>query len=325
MKSKSNLILFIIFFINSCSLDTGNQVSRLLNEKTIDLSSNNIFVSSNEETEINSKKEVEILVQSKKQKKILNDNIPKYYIGEPYLIEGVQYIPQENYTYNKTGLATYYAKELHGKRTINNEFNKVTELFARHKTLPLPSVVKITNLENGLSLIVRVNDRSNNNSTIIEVSRKSAQLLRFFKAKLARVRVEILSDPSKQLKIVTQSMNDPNFNTTIQSAPTEIVTVTDLEETPYIESNSKSNFEDPIHLGFEEIFDNQLYIKISGFKSYEDTQKLTEILDKIHRKTIQKEVDNYSIIFGPMNNIDADKMFQILVTKGYNNLEIIIE
>ena len=61
-------------------------------------------------------------------------------------------------------------------------------------------------------------------------------------------------------------MNDPNFNTTIQSAPTEIVTVTDLEETPYIESNSKNNFEDPINLGFEEISDNELYIKISGFK-----------------------------------------------------------
>ena len=91
----------------------------------------------------------------------------------------MQYIRKEEYTYNKKGLATFYGKELHKVQTANNDFNKVTELLGRHKTLPLPSIVKITNLENGLSLIIRINDRHNDNSSIIQVSRKVAQLLRF--------------------------------------------------------------------------------------------------------------------------------------------------
>ena len=57
------------------------------------------------------------------------------------------------YNYDKDGLASFYGKELHNVKTINNDLNKVTELLGRHKTLPLPSTVKITNLENGISLI----------------------------------------------------------------------------------------------------------------------------------------------------------------------------
>ena len=93
---------------------------------------------------------------------------------------------------------------MHKVKTINNDVNKVTELLGRHKTLPLPSIVKITNLENGFSLIIKINDRHEDNASIIQVSRKVAQLLRFYKNKNARVRVEILKDPSKQMKVVTR-------------------------------------------------------------------------------------------------------------------------
>ena len=73
----------------------------------------------------------------------------KYVLGDSYFIDGVEYIPEENYDYNQIGLASFYNKELHNKRTINNDYNKVTELLGRHKTLPIPSTVKVTNLENG--------------------------------------------------------------------------------------------------------------------------------------------------------------------------------
>ena len=80
-------------------------------------------------------------------------------------------------------MANFYGKELHNKKTINNDLNKVTELLGRHKTLPLPSIVKITNLDNGLYLTIKINDRHNDNSSLIQVSRKTAQLLRFYKIK----------------------------------------------------------------------------------------------------------------------------------------------
>ena len=165
-----------------------------------------------QEPSITTKKESAITInQQPSIIKKKNDRIT-YLIGDPYFIEGVKYIPQEDYSYNKTGLATFYGKELHKIKTENNDLNKVTELLGRHKTLPLPSVVKVTNLENGLSVTVKIIDRHNDNSSIIQVSRKVAQLLRFYKNKITRVRVEILADPSKQWKSVTLSMNELEFN-----------------------------------------------------------------------------------------------------------------
>ena len=210
---------------------------------------------------------------------------------------------------------------MHNKRTVNNELNKVTELLARHKTLPLPSVVKITNLENGLFLIIRVNDRNHNNASIIEVSRKVAQLLRFYKTGIARVKVEIIADASKQLKIVTKSMNDSDFNITLDSSPTETVFISDLGETVYDSNNLDKNIEQPIELGFEEISENDLSVKIKGFDSYEDVQNMIQLLNNNYKTTIQNDGNSYSAIFGPLNNIEANNLVQFLISKGYKNPE----
>ena len=150
-----------------------------------------------------------------KEKKQKNSDTVFYLVGDPYYIEGVEYVPEENYSYAESGLSTFYDKELHNVKTANNDLNKVTELLGRHKTLPLPSIVKITNLENGLSLTIKINDRHDDNTSLIQVSRKVSQLLRFYKNKISRVKVEVLADPSKQNKIVIESMNQADFNKTI--------------------------------------------------------------------------------------------------------------
>ena len=183
-----------------------------------------------------------------------NKNRIFYLIGEPYYIEGVKYVPEENYSYEEIGLATFYDKELHNKRTANNDLNKVTELLGRHKTLPLPSIVKITNLENGLSLTIKIIDRHDDNTSIIQVSRKVAQLLRFYKNKITKTKVEILSDPSRQWKNVTMSINDKDFNNTVESAPTEIVSISNIDEdlNTFEDQTEDIKIEQPIELGFEE-------------------------------------------------------------------------
>ena len=271
------------------------------------------------------KKQNTITVIKEKEKKQLINNIPFYLVEDSYFIDGVEYTPQENYSYNEKGLATYYGKELHNKKTVNNELNKVTELLGRHKTLPLPSVVKITNLENGLSLIIRVNDRNNNNASIIEVSRKVAQLLRFYKASIARVRVEIVPDSSKQVKIVTESMNNPNFNITLDSSPTEEVFISDLGEAEHYSNKFEYNFEQPIELGFEKISESNLLVKIEGFHSYNEVQNIIQSFKKNYKTTIQNEGTSYSAIFGPLDNFEANKLVQFLISKGYKNAEIIIK
>ena len=157
-----------------------------------DISKDKIFDNlENTKNVIEEKAHKTIKKSDESKKENLSKNNIFYLIGDPYYIEGVQYTPNENYSYEEVGLATFYDKELHNQKTLNNDLNKVTELLGRHKTLPLPSIVKITNLENGLSLTIKIIDRHDDNASIIQVSRKVAQLLRFYKNKIAKVKVEI--------------------------------------------------------------------------------------------------------------------------------------
>jgi len=267
------------------------------------------------------KKIIKNSAETQNQKK---SNLIKYYIGDPYFIEGVKYIPEENYNYNEIGLASFYGKELHKRKTINNDFNNVTELLGRHKTLPIPSIVKITNLDNGLFLTIKINDRHNDNSSLIQVSRKTAQLLRFYKDKIAKVRIEVLSDPSKQMKIVTQSMNEINFNDTINSAPTESVSISNIDSTN-IESNKNEIIDEPIEIGFEEVSDKDFLLKVYEFQSYNEAKSIFTEFNLKYKFVIQKEEEFYSLIVGPLSNDEANKLVLSFISKGYKKTEFILE
>ncbi|MDC0232395.1 hypothetical protein OAJ95_00515 [Pelagibacteraceae bacterium] len=254
----------------------------------------------------------------------LSKNNIFYLIGDPYYIEGVKYTPNENYSYEEVGLATYYDKELHNQKTLNNDLNKVTELLGRHKTLPLPSIVKITNLENGLSLTIKIVDRHDDNASIIQVSRKAAQLLRFYKNKIAKVKVEILSDPSKQWKNVTISINDDNFNSTVDSAPTETVSIANIDN-DIIENNENEILEQPIELGFEEVENLSLYLHINKFKNYQEIQNIINEIKLTEKYTSENMGTFYKLIIGPIENDIANKLVSTFIRKGYKENEIILE
>lgn len=124
-----------------------------------------------------------------------------YVLGDPYQIDGTTYVPSENYFYSERGDAGWYMSDSDHTITANGEHYKSNELTAMHKTLPLPSIVQITNLNNGKSAIVRVNDRGPyENDRIIDVSEKTAEKLDFSDVGTTPVRVEILSERSKDLK-----------------------------------------------------------------------------------------------------------------------------
>lgn len=113
-----------------------------------------------------------------------------YKVGRPYQIKGKWYTPREDPTYDRTGIASFYAGDFHNKLTANGETFDMTSLTAAHKTLPMPSYVIVENLENGRKLKVRVNDRGPFvDGRIIDLSRRSAKLLGFKRQGLARVRV----------------------------------------------------------------------------------------------------------------------------------------
>lgn len=114
-------------------------------------------------------------------------------VGQPYQIDGVWYYPAQDWSYDETGIASWYGKEFDGKYTANGEVFDLNSLTAAHRTLPMPSIVQVTNLENGRSIDLRVNDRGPYaRGRIIDVSRRAAQLLGFEAQGTAKVRVKIL-------------------------------------------------------------------------------------------------------------------------------------
>ena len=124
-----------------------------------------------------------------------------YKIGNPYQVAGVTYYPKEDYSYKEVGVSSWYGADFHNGITANGETYDMHSLTAAHRTLPLPSVVRVTNLQNGRSLVLRVNDRGPFvNNRIIDVSMRAAQLLGFKDQGTTQVEVEILPEESRQLK-----------------------------------------------------------------------------------------------------------------------------
>ena len=122
--------------------------------------------------------EMQFVVHS--AKRITGEKVPEepgYKVGNPYQIQGLWYYPAENYEYDKTGIASWYGSPFHGKRTANGETFDMNALTAAHKTLQLPSRVRVVNLRNGRAITVRVNDRGPFvRGRIIDLSRRAAQL-----------------------------------------------------------------------------------------------------------------------------------------------------
>lgn len=112
-------------------------------------------------------------------------------LGKPYQVRGKWYYPKEDKRYAKVGLASWYGDAFHGRLTANGEVYDMTHLTAAHPTMPLPSYARVTNLETGSSVIVRVNDRGPyHEGRIIDVSERAAQMLDYAKVGTAKVKVE---------------------------------------------------------------------------------------------------------------------------------------
>src|SRR6185436_10363580 len=125
----------------------------------------------------------------------LGDPVPKgggtYRVGKPYTVAGRVYVPEEDPNYRAEGMASWYGNDFHGRLTANGEVFDMTSLTAAHPTLPIPSYARVTNIRNGKSLIVRVNDRGPyHGNRLIDVSNKAAELLEFKSNGVARVKVE---------------------------------------------------------------------------------------------------------------------------------------
>lgn len=232
----------------------------------------------------------------------LNEPARHYKIGKPYVIRGKKYFPKEDYKYQRTGTASWYGGPDHGKPTANGEIFDENLMTAAHKTLPLPSVVRVTNLENGKSIVVRVNDRGPFiGKRIIDVSRRGAEILGFEGKGLAKVHVKLLPEQSRALKkasldakkkrvrdskIVKKNAKRNQFEIVTPVDPGHYVQIASFTESKagqdYVE---KQTLKESISL-FETILDRGTFFRVmvGPVKDYDQAEKLQAKLKKLGYK-----------------------------------------
>ena len=133
---------------------------------------------------------------------------PKYYIGTAYKVDDVQYIPVENMTYNQTGVAGIIPTELNGTKTSNGEVFDINQMVATSKTLPLPTIARVTNLDNGQSVVVRINNRGPFvNTRLMDLSPAAAQKIGLNGQ--GKVQIQVMGDQSIAVKNATLGATAP--------------------------------------------------------------------------------------------------------------------
>jgi len=163
-------------------------------------------------------------------------NVPKgggrFQVGKPYKVAGRWYTPEDDPHYDNTGLASWYGPNFHGRQTANGEYFDQYALTAAHPTLPLPSYVRVTNLENGRSVMVRVNDRGPfAHGREIDLSKRTAELLDFINKGTTRVRVKYVGRAPLEgddTKMLMASLNTP---TRMETSRTDNIRIA-FNETP---------------------------------------------------------------------------------------------
>lgn len=240
---------------------------------------------------------------------------PHFKVGRPYLVKGRKYYPTESYNYRETGIASWYGPGFHGRLTANGEVFDMHKVSAAHKTLQLPCVVKVTNLENGRMLQVRVNDRGPyHQNRVIDLSRAAADKLGVLRKGTAKVKVEVLSKPSQHLTMLAKQGSFPEHVGDFIRHEKERHEVR-LTKRPTVLAGANSQ---------------KYALEIRGIKSPEKALDYHDKLAKIGRVGIREHMtDNkrcFSVRLGPYSNkSDALKMVSRLQKQGHKPSVITIK
>lgn len=243
-----------------------------------------------------------------------------YKVGNTYTVMGQTYTPKEDYSYSETGIASWYGDDFHDKRTANGETYNMHAITAAHRTLPLPSIVRVTNLENGKSIIARVNDRGPYvKNRIIDVSQKGAELLGYKNKGTAKVKVEILKDESKALKEAMLSKNNKS-KTYANALPTNKISAT------------TNGINKPLTLAentaLKPVENGPFFVQVGAFSDYEKAQMLADSMKRFGNVSIFEAYLSkdgvYRVRLGAYNSKnEALKILDRLLDYGHSDVSIV--
>ncbi len=191
-KMKKSILFFFLVLIVSCTTKTENIPVELRHYRQSTVVSSPVLCD---------EQSVMSVYNLNKDHNIINRR-GFHKVGRPYKIDDVEFWPKTHPKYVETGKASWYGTKFYNKNTANGEIFKKGDLTAAHRILPLPSLVRVTNLDSGKSIILKVNDRGpfvKSKERIIDVSEEAATRLGFKDQGIANVKVELLAYETVEL------------------------------------------------------------------------------------------------------------------------------
>ena len=233
-----------------------------------------------------------------------------YKVGNPYEINGIWYYPEEDPYYDEVGIASWYGEPFHGRTTANGDIYDMNELTAAHKTLPMPIYVRVTNLENGRSLVLKVNDRGPfAEGRIIDVSRRAAQLLDFSVQGIVQVRVQVVDYETGLTYAELEGGVEPQI-----PGEDELLVVT---------------ADDNVTLTNIEVL-GERFVQVGAYSDADNafvvSNALTDVADvQVHRVTSENSV-LYRVRLGPFaTENDAEVVRRYVAMRGYPEALIVVD
>lgn len=274
-----------------------------------------------------------------------------YKVGDPYQINGTWYYPAEDLNYDETGIASWYGQDFHGKFTANGDVFDLNALTAAHRTLPMPSVVQVTNLENGRTLKLRVNDRGPYaRGRIIDVSRRAAQLLGFDGTGTAKVRVTIVRADSIQAKLLALHGSDQDQLAAVTPLPLAPVTTEKLATPIGVRvaqgdaslpvarprqppPEPQADFEPPPlpeQITTVAVRPTSIYVQAGAFTRADNAQRLKARLATLGDVRVTGARVNgsslYRVRIGPVGSVnEADRLLDRVVGSGAPDARIVVD
>ena len=273
-----------------------------------------------------------------------------YKVGKPYQIAGVWYYPSEDYSYDESGIASWYGPDFHGKFTANGDIFDQNGLSAAHRTLPMPSIVRVTNLENGRSIEVKINDRGPfAHGRILDLSKHAAELLGMDLQGTARVRVQIMADESRQLALQLKGGETPP----IEAAPRVAVEAESLpapkgREAPLQKTKPSKTAPQPVApvvaaapIDEDQVLANQtvqqgaprttqIYIQAGAFQRFDNANRTSAALKGVGAPVISQVQTKSGAMFrvrlGPLPSVaDADALLEKVIASGYPDARVVVD
>ncbi len=280
-------------------------------------------------------------------------------VGNPYQIAGEWYYPKEDERYNRTGIASWYGPQFHKKMTANGEIFDMYQVSAAHPTLPMPVMARVTNLENGRSLIVRINDRGPfARGREIDMSMRGAELLGFKEQGTAKVRVEYLgkadgwtgeqglqtvnAQPAPVAPVVAQAasqmqpVQDDDDDIATAGLPPVPNTPVDLSllaggastAAGSIPAATAPSAPASQTTAMAPVVDN-FFVQAGSFRSASNANALASQLSDLGPVEVTESVVNgtpwYRVRVGPVNNAQgADGLLESVVSRGQNGARVVM-